>query len=295
MKLTDADYQRDALEIVAKAKEERHQSDFGYRGDLPIGETWAWTIARSRDSDQLEESNFDTISNDMMNRFPGDVQIERFSHWAVGWTERLAVKMLDKKKKVTKAGKGIIDWRRKLESYPVADEEEFSKREFEQTLENIQNEASISEEEASLVYRWLSRNKPGALDEHYASKKDILEALDAEGIERFSLLRRKNRERDDKTREFKHDQLALVKDVVVRREGEFCAVTVFTGYKEAFPYGHTLTLDDDLPCDFDFKIDNLLHLTPDEAMEYLNWQLRDRKRELEGEAEEQRQRTEYKG
>jgi len=288
-----AEYQQEAKAIVAESAKELHAPDFGYSGDLPIGETWAWTFSHNRDSQTLDESNWDAITADMRERgFGKDTAIERFGHWAVGWTERLAVRMLDKKGKVTKAGKAIIDWQHKLESYPVADEEELSRREYERSIENIASEGQISEEEAKLVFDWLWSNNQEALTHteesgvYYPARKDIQTALDAEGEERFYQLQRKNR-RKNKDGEFEVDQLSLVKDVIVRREGGgSCSVTVFTGYRETFPDGFKLAPDDDLPCDLEFDVKDLVGLADDEATEYLNWRLREFRKDPEMPASE---------
>lgn len=134
-KLTDAEYQKQAEDMVAKTKEAMRQS-FLYGGDLPLGETWAWTAGRSRDSDLLNQSNFAVILEDM-KQFRKDVKVERYGHWGPGWVERLCVRMLDKDGKVTKAGRAAVDWEKRLEDYPVADDEDWSDRQDEAMDKNL--------------------------------------------------------------------------------------------------------------------------------------------------------------
>jgi hypothetical protein len=185
-KMTDTDYQTLAQEAVAEFRKMR---DFGYSGELPLGETWALTISKSRDSGLLEQSNYDSIYEDMKKRFPRDVVSERFGHWAVGWVEQLAVHMLDKQGRVTKAGKAIIDWQQKLEDYPVADEEDYSERGFEATIENIMSEGRIDEKTASKVFSWLWENNQRAVEDRddqggYPSDEEIDQALIALGLKK---------------------------------------------------------------------------------------------------------------
>jgi hypothetical protein len=174
------DYQALAEKAVKDTADElsgKH-GPVGYHGDLPLGETWAMMLARSRDSEIISISNFETISKDMEKRFSRDVAVERFNHWAVGWVDYLMVRMLDKQGKVTKAGKAILGWKANLEDYPVADEDDLSRREFEGTIENIANEGGIDKEEAHEVYNWLSDHKEKALKatddgSSWVDKKDI--------------------------------------------------------------------------------------------------------------------------
>src|SRR5438067_4732769 len=76
-------------------------SDFGYFGDLPLFESWGFTISQHRDSDILERSNFRSILRDVqafLSQVTDDpdeyVQVVSCSHWAYGWVEHLAVRVL---------------------------------------------------------------------------------------------------------------------------------------------------------------------------------------------------------
>jgi hypothetical protein len=178
------DYQEQAEAAVKEAAE---LTDFSYRGDKDLGRTWATTFSKSRDSSILEQANYVAIKEDLEKRFPKDVSDERFSHFAVGWLDQLLVRMLDKNGKVTKAGIAALEWKDKLESYPVADDEDFSRREFEATLDNIKWEGSLDEPTAQAVYDWLSENDQMALEDvdgkgGYPSKKQIDAALKSLGL-----------------------------------------------------------------------------------------------------------------
>lgn len=86
---------------------------------------WYTVVCRSRDSDTLTECNWDVA----LKRLGGEsksVQIHRFSHWACGWWEALAVHKRAKKK-----FKIAEDIRESLDAYPILDESAFSDAEQE--------------------------------------------------------------------------------------------------------------------------------------------------------------------
>lgn len=184
MPQTKEDYQKEAEQAV---KEAAQLTDFSYRGDKDLGRTWAITFSKSRDSGILEQANYDAVKGDLEKQFPMDVSDERFTHFAVGWVDHLLVRMLDKHGKVTKAGVAALEWADRLESYPVADDEDYSRREFEATLENIKWEGGLDETTAQSVYDWFRENDQMALENvdekgGYPSKEKIDKALKALGL-----------------------------------------------------------------------------------------------------------------
>lgn len=185
MKTTD--YQSEAEQAVKESAKLMASKDFSYRGELPLGYTWAITVSQNRDSGLREQSNYSAIKEDLEKRFPDDVSDRRFSHWAVGWVDHLLVRMLDKKGKVTKAGIASLEWRDRLDDYPVADDEDLSRRELEATLDNIKFEGGFDEDTTQKVYDWLSEHEPRALENRddkggYPSKEQIETALKALGL-----------------------------------------------------------------------------------------------------------------
>ena len=83
-------------------------------------------VGRSRDSDCLEESNFYS----MLNALGGEsdtVQVVRESHWAVGWVEWIAIHESDEQ-----ALRAADAMKASLEDYPILDEEDHSRREWEE-------------------------------------------------------------------------------------------------------------------------------------------------------------------
>ena len=94
-----------------------------YMGEIPADD-WLCVLTRSRDSDLLTESNFETAL-EMLGGEGDNVEIHRFGHWACGWWEALAVKDNTPQAKIAEEIEG------NMESYPVLDEEDFSRREDE--------------------------------------------------------------------------------------------------------------------------------------------------------------------
>lgn len=148
-----------------------HGRDVGYWGDIPIGETYVILESQHRDSDNLGESNFAVISEDMGERFPDDTAIVRFNHWAVGWVEYLCVRAVDLDDNnyitPTPAGLACIEWREQLDRYPVASDDDYSEREWEDIErgndESLNDSLSaldieLSESDQSDLLRWIRDN-----------------------------------------------------------------------------------------------------------------------------------------
>ena len=81
-------------------------------------------VGRSRDSDILEVSNFETILADLTG-IDDRVTVARFGHWAVGWVEEILCPL------TPAIGERVAYWTGRLADYPVADEDDYSRREQE--------------------------------------------------------------------------------------------------------------------------------------------------------------------
>lgn len=105
-----------------------------------FGATWPEYfvfLSRNRDSDELTESNFETAIArlealpDWTPPDSDDEAVSRYvvreSHWACGWVEWIAIHETD-----TEALKAADEMAADLESYPVLDEEDLSRREDEE-------------------------------------------------------------------------------------------------------------------------------------------------------------------
>ena len=108
-----------------------------FSGDDSDYQDWFGVAGRSRDSDIMEQSNFDGT----LNRLGGEgknVRVERYKHWACGWIEEIYVRPKTKQFKIAK------EIEESLKNYPVLDEDDYSEREWEATNEYWDN-ASLRE------------------------------------------------------------------------------------------------------------------------------------------------------
>ena len=97
------------------------------RADNYCGEDYSnyiRVVGQCRDSDLLEQSNFQTALEMLGGEQDNKVIVVRSSHWAVGWVECILVS-----KKSKKHLKTALDIHNKLESYPVLDESDYYERE----------------------------------------------------------------------------------------------------------------------------------------------------------------------
>lgn len=104
------------------------RESFAYFGDHS---EWLVAYAIHRDSDALSRSNFRVIRKDLESADPENVTVETFSHWLVGHTEEILVAP------GSLAAQKAEAWQKDLADYPVANEEDFSNEEEEESLESM--------------------------------------------------------------------------------------------------------------------------------------------------------------
>lgn len=195
--ICDVYSEEELIELAKRAIDESwNQSDFGHwcaddLGDEQYEDYWCMIMARNRDSDIQENSNYERVFEDLRLKYPpGFVADFRASHFAVGWVEHLCVRALTRKGKPTKIFAEALEIRDSLRDYCVYDEEDYSRREYEQTIENISNNLPTvywkgeyrPEGWASDVYSWLSDYNPSAVENRdgqggWANEHEIKEAL----------------------------------------------------------------------------------------------------------------------
>lgn len=117
-----------------------------------LGATWeGWYSAgfgRSRDSDVLEESNFETVWEELKvlanpdgitdgdETEVTDIRIVREGHWAVGWVEWIAIHGSN-----TVALDAARELCKRANDYPVLDENDWSNREWNRANEYWESES----------------------------------------------------------------------------------------------------------------------------------------------------------
>lgn len=141
--------------------------------EINDSENWAIFYTHHRDSGLLDQSNAAAIEKALESFTDGDdpdVVFESHSHWAVGHIDGFSVRVF-KDGNVTDAFRAYHELRERLDDYPILDEEDYSSRELEATLENLTDAAWRLRDEYELpdgwegdVYRWLSENDCGAIE-----------------------------------------------------------------------------------------------------------------------------------
>jgi hypothetical protein len=116
----------------------QRESDYGGE-DLS---NWYILIARTRDSNNLENSNFESIKKDLKEKFDicedvtelNSILLASFGHWACGWIESLMIHEGNDAALIL--GDQIKE---QLNDYPVYDEDNYQDREFEDYLVNCRD------------------------------------------------------------------------------------------------------------------------------------------------------------
>jgi hypothetical protein len=119
-----------------------------------------------------------------------DVVMESHSHWAVGHVDGFSIRVY-RESAITEAFRTYHDLMEQLDGYPILDEEDYSERELEATLENIGDAAWRLKHEYALpdgwegdVHSWLSDHRQGAIENRddqggYPEENDLRAAFDA--------------------------------------------------------------------------------------------------------------------
>lgn len=169
---------------------------FGYMGDnREMFKTWAiGPVIRHRDSTLLTQSNADAIVKMLEEKpeFADQWEITGCGHWAVGWVDHLSFRAIDEHGNPTEVFRFIASIFDALEDYPVLDECDYSEREYNATIENIEEigKSFVSDDAPESwvgdVYGWLSDNNCNALESSddqggYPSDDDMKECLGALG------------------------------------------------------------------------------------------------------------------
>lgn len=87
---------------------------------------YATPFMHTRDSNALDESNYEVIFRELRENFPNTATDHRFDHWGFGWYERVYVRADD-----AVAIDAVQRWVSALEDYPIANEEDYYRKEWD--------------------------------------------------------------------------------------------------------------------------------------------------------------------
>jgi hypothetical protein len=88
-------------------------------------------------SDLLDESNKQYIENALETADPDNIELIRDSHWAVGYLNGVLITAIDNDGNETPAWRVISEIAHSLSQYPILDEDDFSRREYEEQENDV--------------------------------------------------------------------------------------------------------------------------------------------------------------
>jgi hypothetical protein len=158
----------------------RRPDDFGLDRSHPhfdeMFRTWALGPAiRTRDSSLLEQSNADALEKHLTenhSELASDWLITECRHWAVGEVDHLSFRAVEADGRTpTKIFELIQAWNARLAEYGCADEEDYSRREYEATVENIRDagrrylkDQGVPEDWAEQCFTWFWAHDQQAIE-----------------------------------------------------------------------------------------------------------------------------------
>ena len=180
---------QDAARVAAGNWQEFHC--FIWNRQPKDADKWAIIYTHNRDSGLLDQSNASIIEKTLQPFTKGnnpDIVFESHSHWAVGHVDGFSIRVY-KRGKITKAFREYHKLAKRLDDYPILDEEDYSNREYEATFENIadaawrlKNEYDLPKDWQSAVYSWFADNAYSAIENvddqgGYPSEEQLREAF----------------------------------------------------------------------------------------------------------------------
>ena len=163
-------------------------------------ECWSMLYTHNRDSGLLDQSNAAAIA-DVLRPFSEsenpDLVFESHAHCAGGPVDGFSIRV-NRDGEITEAFRACHGLMERLEAYPVLDESDYSRREYDAALENIEDAAwrfkstyDLTDGWEAEAYEWLSSHRPGSVENKddrgaYPSEHDLLDAFNGLGYVRHT-------------------------------------------------------------------------------------------------------------
>jgi hypothetical protein len=160
---------------------------------------WAIIYTHHRDSGLIDMSNSDAIAVALEPFINKDVVVEHHNHWAVGWIDGFSIRVY-RRGHITRAFRTYHELAQQLNYYPILDEQDYSNREYEATIENLTdaawrliNEFELPKGWEQAVYDWFSNHDCSAIESSddqggYPSQEQLKRALEALGYRQKELV-----------------------------------------------------------------------------------------------------------
>jgi hypothetical protein len=167
----------------------RRFESFGWHERPDDDENWCIVYVSNRDSGLLDQSNADAIGKLMEPFLDGDdVRSESHGHWACGYVDGYSIRVYRPDGTITEAFRAWCGIQERQADYPVLDEEDYSRREYEATLENIRDAGrryvsdDAPEDWECEAFSWFWDNNQRAVENRddtggYPSEIEIRECL----------------------------------------------------------------------------------------------------------------------
>lgn len=168
-------------------------------GELEDADQFCIVYTRNRDSELVEISNAESIAETMepfLDQEPCDLYEEHHQHFAVGWVDGYSIRVY-RDGLITEAFRTYYELQQRLTDYPLLDEEDYSSKEYEATIENIGEAAwrvkrqyELPDDWEAAVYRWLSNHECTEIENvddrgGWPSEEALGRAFDALGYEKI--------------------------------------------------------------------------------------------------------------
>jgi len=123
-----------------------------------------------------------------------DAVMESHNHWAVGHIDGFSIRVF-KDGEITPAFRKYHELSEAMDGYPILDEEDYSRREYEATIENIadaawclKNDFDLPDDWQYEAYEWLSNHDCSEIENTddqggYPSEESLRNAFEALGYD----------------------------------------------------------------------------------------------------------------
>jgi hypothetical protein len=141
--------------------------------DLDEPDDWAVIYTHHRDSGLIDQSNASVIEEALQPFTEGsdpDVVMESHSHWAVGHIDGMSIRVFCEGE-ITEAFRIYHELEERMDAYPLLSEEDYSRREYEATLDNLdccawrlKRAFILPDDWQSQVFEWFWQHNQSAVE-----------------------------------------------------------------------------------------------------------------------------------
>lgn len=103
-------------------------------------ENWCILLTKTRDSGILYQSNHAAMEEILLqDKYNQDVRYEYHKHWACGWVEGFAVRVIDQNDCYTEAFQEVHKIKVWLDDYPILNDDDYYERQYDEYMDSFQS------------------------------------------------------------------------------------------------------------------------------------------------------------